>query len=411
MKTRSETNGQETATVSQLLHRLNNWIITSIEQFSDSKYWWLKLFFIAVCFSILFSGGFDFGLNDPTRYPDGYYKKIEHPFFDVAKVSGLNSHESALNFRLTVPVLLYLLGVHSHWSLPILTILAICTILLVSCLLAYRITGDRVCACFITMNVSATYIGSFGLIFCYDAIAIVQLAAACLPSLAWWARGLLVFTASFTDERAFVASGILLIWFFVFGGSRQGILAKLRNPDFLAAGAGMIAYGLGRLALMKFAGISSPTQGCGPGELFKNLSFLHPAVWFALEGGWLFYLLAVGILFAHRQRLGAMAIIAGSLASLGFAFMIGDLLRSVVYIFPLLFMCIQIVRQNESLQVFRTYCLFAFLISALGGNYNVFLGRITWFEPLLIHWFQTGFGVFYDWIYPYLPHTMPRGSH
>jgi hypothetical protein len=46
------------------------------------------------------------------------------------------------------------------------------------------------------------------------------------------------------------------------------------------------------------------------------------------------------------------------------------------------------------------------LISALGGNYNVYLEKITWFQPLLIHWLQSGVHVLYECVYPLLPHTM-----
>ena len=99
-----------------------------------------------------------------------------------------------------------------------------------------------------------------------------------------------------------------------------------------------------------------------------------------------------------------------SLGSLVFGLMIGDVMRSTIYIFPLLFICLEIVHRNEKLPWLRTYCLIAFLISALGGNYNVYLDKITWFQPLLIHWMQSLGQALYDCIYSFLPHTMPRGS-
>jgi hypothetical protein len=326
----------------------------------------------------------------------------------VAKIYGINSHDANINFRLTVPVLLHLAGIHNYWSLPILTVLAICSILVTSCILAYRITGDRVCACFIVLNVSATYVGSFGFIWYYDAIAICQLTLASLPGMSWWGRGILIFTASFTDERAFVASIFLMAGSFFFSGNRQNIFTRFRNPNFLAIVAGMLCYGIVRLTLVKYAGLSQVTGGIGPGTLLSNFRFLHAAIWFSLEGGWLFYLLAIGVLFIRRQFLEGTTLVLASLCFLGFALMIGDVLRSTIYIFPLLFICLNVVRQNETLPVFRIYCLLAFLISALGGNYNVYLEKITWFQPLLIHWLQSGAHVLYEWVYPLLPHTMPH---
>jgi hypothetical protein len=393
--------------VSHLLKEKCDWIISQTEQFASGKFWWLKVFLLCVCFSILFSGGIDSGLGDRGGYPESYFQKIDHPLLDVTKIYGINSHDANINFRLTVPVLLHLAGIHNHWSLPILTILAICSILVTSCILAYHITGDRVCACFIALNVSATYVGSFGFIWYYDAIAICQLALACLPRMPWWGRGILVFTASFTDERAWVASSLLLVGSFFLSGNQQNIFTRIRNPNFLAVAGGMLSYGLVRLALVKYAGLSQVTGGNGPGNWVVNCSYLHAAIWFSLEGGWLFYLLAVGALFLRRQFWEGTTLVFASLCFLGFALMIGDVLRSTIYIFPLLFICLNVVRQNETLPVFRIYCLLAFLISALGGNYNVYLGKITWFQPLLIHWLQTGLRTAYVWVYHLLPHTMP----
>jgi hypothetical protein len=62
----------------------------------------------------------------------------------VAKLYAVNSHESNTNFRLTVPVVLHVLGIRTYWSLPFLTISAICLIILVSCTAGFQFTGDRV---------------------------------------------------------------------------------------------------------------------------------------------------------------------------------------------------------------------------------------------------------------------------
>ena len=107
----------------------------------------------------------DFNLAKRGGHQPSYFQKNEHPLLDAAKMCGKNSHEASSNFRLTGLALLHLTGVRNHWSLPIPTIAAICSILITSCFIAYRITGDRVCACFIALNEAATYVGSFGFIW------------------------------------------------------------------------------------------------------------------------------------------------------------------------------------------------------------------------------------------------------
>jgi len=395
-----------TEPISASLKRIYKLIILWAEKFTAGRNWILKVFLLCVAFSILFSGGVDLGLVARGGYQEGYFLKIEHPLYDMTKIYGEKFHEANINFRLTVPLLLHLTGIHGYWSLPFLTVAAICSVLITSCVAAYRITGDRICALFIALNVAATYVGSFGFIWYYDAIAISQLALAALPGVPWWGRGILVFTASFTDERAWAASSLLLVGNFCFSGPGRSLFDRLRNPNFLAVAGGMLFYILGRLLLMKYAGLSSPTTGNGPGKLVNvNFHYLHAAIWFALEGGWLFYGLAVGVLFVRRQFWSFASLVLVSLCFLGFALMIGDVLRSTIYIFPLLFLSLSLVSQNETLPILRCYSLLAFLISAMGGNYNVYLDKITWFQPLVIHWMQTALNVLYEWVYPLLPHT------
>jgi hypothetical protein len=383
-------------------------MILQTERFTSGKFWVLKVFLLAVFFSIFFSGGIDLNFVARGGYPKSYFQKIEHPLLDITKLYNLNSHDANTNFRLTVPVILHLLGIHSYWSLPLLTVAAVCGILFISCLAGYQLTGDRVCGCFLAMNVAATYVGSFAFIGYYDEIAICQLALAALPNLAWWARGVLVFTASFTDERAFVASSLLLVAFFFIYGSFNTWKARLRNPHFLAVLGGMVAYGIVRLVLMKVAGLSSPTGGNGPGTMVnETLYYLHTVVWFSLEGGWLLYALAIAILFARSEFLTATSLLVASMAVLGLALMVSDTLRSTVYIFPMLFISLLLVSRNETVSMVRVYCFLAFLISAVSGNYNVYLNKITWFEPLTIHWVQSFLQMLYLHFYNLLPHTMP----
>src|ERR1700728_2116799 len=108
--------------VSHLLKKKCDWIISQTERFTSGRMWWVKVFLLCVLFSIFFSGGLDLGLVDRGGYPQSYFQKIDHPLLDVAKVYGLNSHEANTNFRLTVPVLFHLAGIHGFWSLPILTV-------------------------------------------------------------------------------------------------------------------------------------------------------------------------------------------------------------------------------------------------------------------------------------------------
>src|SRR6185312_5056727 len=112
------------------------------------------------------------------------------------------------------------------------------------------------------------------------AIAICQLLIAMLPGMHWSVRGLLVFTAAFTDERAFVAAPLLL--FADTAPRPENIWKRLTQPPSLAVIGGLVAYYITRLLLGKYAGLSTPTQGADLQTFVSNARYWHSGVWFAL---------------------------------------------------------------------------------------------------------------------------------
>lgn len=273
------------------------------EVFVSGRYWIVEVCFIAVLFSVLFTGGVDDILYEMrVKYDNGYFLKIEHPLADVSKDFPAYSHDAKLNFRLTVPVVLHWLPlpVRDWWFLPGLTVCAICGLLGLCGVFACRVTEDRVCGLWITLGVASTYIGTFYTTRSYDAIALCQLLIAMLPGVHWSVRGLLVFTAAFTDERAFVAAPLLL---FADTIDRPGnVWSRITQPSSLAVIGGMFGYCLGRLLLMNYAGLGSPMEGVGLQTVALNARYWHAGVWLALGGGWLLVGLCALSLCRDRQR-------------------------------------------------------------------------------------------------------------
>jgi hypothetical protein len=358
------------------------------ENFVAGRYWMLEVLFLAVLFSILFSGGVDDRLWEANNnyWYKAYFQKIEHPLLDVAKIYPPATHDAKLNFRLTVPVILHILHVPSdqRWVLPVLAAAGTCALILISCVFAFRVTRDRVCGLYVALAVCSTYIGSFAFTMYYDSIALAQLALAMLPRLHWTLRGLLVFTASFTDERAFLASPILLAQSLYSTRPGDSLRERLLKPQFLSVIAGMIAYCLGRFALEKYAGLTSPHKGVGFDRLLFNLPFWHGGVWLALKGGWLLVAVACICLWQRRQFLALGVITITCLASLSGAFLVEDVVRSTAYVFPGFLIALAVTADFENIYWTRVYCLAAFVISTVAGNYNIWRGEITWFPPLAV---------------------------
>lgn len=269
--------------------------------------------------------------------------------------------------------------------LPLLTIAAICAILILACELTFRITGDRVSSLFASLSIASTYIGSFALISYYDAIALAQLVLAMLPGLNLWSKTLLVFTASFTDERAFVASAFLLLPSLCIKAPAQNRFFK---PEFIAVLGGMAAYCVARIAVMKCTGLSTPHTGINFYLFILQIKFLHVGTWFALEGGWLWVAAAALILWRAKNwlALGLMLLIMGTL--LTGSFMVADVLRSAAYLLPVVFVALTVLAKAKQIATLRLYCFLAFFISLVGGNYNIFGDRIIWCKPLPVAIFE-----------------------
>jgi hypothetical protein len=336
-------------------------------------------------FSVLFSGGVDDRLSvaSSDNWFPAYFQKIEHPLLDVAKNNPPGNHEAKLNFRLTIPVVLHILHVPAdwHWTLPVLSACGTCALLLLSCVFAFRATGDRVCGLYTALAVSATYAGSFGFAMYYDTIALAQIVLAMLPGVGSLWKGILVFTGAFTDERALLAALFLLVQT-ICSSPEKKIRDSIFRADFLAVVAGMAAYGVGRLALENFAGLTSRHEGVGQSFLLTNFPFWHAGTWLALKGGWLLAGVAAMCLWQYRQFPALSAFVAATCLCLGAGFLVEDVLRSTAYVFPVLLVAMKIIGAREKTNWVRLYCLAAFVISALAGNYNVWRTQITWFQPV-----------------------------
>ncbi len=361
-------------------------IMRRSEVFVSGRFWLLEVCLLAVLFSTLFTGGIDEIIYDTrVKYDQGYFLKIEHPLADVSKNFETGTHDAKLNFRLTVPVILHWLPVpyKDWWFLPGLTSCAICGLLALCCVFTYRVTGDRVCGLWVTLGVAATYIGTFYTTRYYDAIALCQLLLAMQPRLHWSMRGLLVFTAAFTDERAFVAAPLLL-----FADTteppRNG-WRRFTQSSSAAVIGGMACYCAVRVLLAKFAGLGSPMGGAGLQTLVTNARYWHSTVWFALGGSWLLVGLCLLSLWRAGRKLELGMFICALATPLLVCLVVWDILRSAAYVLPAVLVALSVLGRRETTVRLRNWCLAAFLLSVVAGDFGVFPN--PWHTPpLVVKW-------------------------
>lgn len=371
--------------VADCVRRLWNCVLSWATKFVSGRFWKLKVLLLSVAFSVLCGGGLDL-----SHLKDGYFlayaEKVEHPLLDLSKEYEPGSHQAKMNYRLTVPVLLHPLRLSRwqvlHVALPVLTIVSVCLIILLSAVLTFQLTADRVSSLFMALYACSTYMGSFSFILAFDAFTMAQVLLAMLPGLNWGTRAALACSASFTDERGLMACCLVIAAEFclIAPPGRASVL----NKRSLAIVAGLAAYWLGRLAIVHWTGLPSPIKGVGPGNFVRHIRFWHAGIWFALAGGWLLFALAVVVAHQQGRKMRLLLLFTFLLMMFGACFANGDIMRTTGYAFPLAFVSLAVVAPNEAENRIRLYCFLAFCISAIGGAYNIFLDEITWFEPLPI---------------------------
>jgi hypothetical protein len=365
----------------------------ALEIFTAGRFWLVRTLGLSFLLSTLFSGGLDNRLYHPeleSRYPDGYAQKIDHPLANVSQGVNAKLHAAKLNFRLTVPTLLHLLGGHasSLWLYPWLAVAAKALFLTLTCLFVQHLTGDRVCALLVCLSLAFSYIGSIGMLMYYDIFAQCQILAALLPWTPWPVQGLLAFTAAFTDERGALACSLLLAAPFVCPEWFAGQPARRPVRCLAAIFIGLGAYLLGRFVLLHYCGLPNPMGDVGPTILAHNTRYWRTGCWLALEGNWLLVLLGMLALARQHQRLALAAFMACFFLIIGPSFVVLDWLRSVTYIFPAVLMALGILARSESRSALRLYCLLALLFCLLGGDFDLYTDP-TRSLPLWIEWLKS----------------------
>jgi hypothetical protein len=367
--------------------RIQQWATS----FVSGPRWIWKVLLLCIAFSILCGGSVDF-YNLEHGYYQGYFQKIEHPLADLSKIYEAGSHEAKLNYRLTIPVLLHPLGLNAeqalHWVLPAVSIIGVCLVILFTCLVTFQYTEDRVVSLFAALNVSATYIGSFGFILCYDAITMAQVILAMAPRIPWLCRMLLAFSASFTDERGFMAAGLIVLGNTLLPLGKES--GPLINRQSFAILSGLAGYWVVRLILAHWFALPGPIKGVGPGSFVLHIKHWHAGIWFALEGGWLLVTLSLFALWKNGRRLRSWLFVLSLALPLGLSFANGDLVRTTCYLLPLGIRAVVVIFHNERREAVRFFAFFAFLISAICGSYNVYMNEITWFMPLPVQLIEQG---------------------
>lgn len=325
-------------------------------------------------------------------------QQFESPLTGISELlaegeRGTGSHASKKTFRLTVPVVGHFLGLGILGAL-VLQFVAGVLLFYFAADIVHRSTGDRSTALFATLAVgfSSPGIASFvDLGGFFDGVALFFLAAAIRADRPLWI-GTSVFLAAWTDERALIASSLVLLYHSIRAENRDAqegagpdetFRITFLRPATLAVVGAWIGYFALRFSLAFSLGLETATGGVGLGVFLDQVNMIPMGVWSGLEGGWLLVALAILALVVERR----FALLAAFLFFLGVvvavALSVVDVTRSMTYALPALFVAIRILARVDRRSQVRLYSALACLVSLAWATYGA--GgptTIWWHYPL-----------------------------
>lgn len=331
-----------------------------------------------------------------------YLEKKSHNILTTQTENHVFDHVSKMVFRLTAPMLAKLcfgcnLYALSHF-LVILDYIAGFFFIYLFVKFLKRCTADIVTVRFLTISLGCIFLGK---IFFWDrgdfdgfalATMLIGMMSYSLP-----VQILTFSVALWTDERAFLAMPLIWFWYLINTGSRGGgqVGSEKASSIFvlkkghLAITIAVVLALIGRFILIHY--YNFPTRVTFEGMIIEAIIILKygrvvnlaPLTLFsAFESLWLIIVLGIYSLWHNRQKAQLVFLLLASSISIGAAFLVADVARSIVYGFPLLIIAIRLVSNTISSDklhklsfyimlfavIFPTYCmgdyLFPFFIKA-----------------------------------------------
>ncbi|WP_018342421.1 hypothetical protein [Cytophaga aurantiaca] len=368
--------------IEHILINSYNTIITKCELFTQKKNWILILTLSLPFIVFLLAFPSYEGLKGEFA---GSWKailtQVQDPF--LYHEYDPNMHESKLSFRITMPFIAYVFHLE---IIGILIVQALFGTLLFyfSIRLFERITQDKVTTVLLTLSLAFIYAGrvSFTEIRgIFDGLALFFLVTSMYfknPLLIF----ISVFLASWTDERALIASSLVFLYWMYYNNSAGNRLFYTHTVAVMSA---WIAYFATRYILTTFFGFSTNAGGVGLSLLMNQVNNMPMGIWSALEGNWLLVIAALWIGFKKKKYTLVFFFTGGISLLLLIALSVMDITRSMAYLLPALFLAVALIKEVELTAYIRKLVVIAMLASFLyPAYYTADTYYIGWTYPFPI---------------------------
>ncbi len=363
-----------------------------ISKLCKGRYWILTTVLLAFILSIF--------MSFPDR--DIYSSKKNSEFMDVYKKSQTpfkqidfapDSHSAKLSFRITVPVVINILRLNVV-AITIMEYLFGLLFLYVITRLTYDLTSNKAYAFLTTISIGLIYAGTTSFVESrgtFDGIAITLIILALAfrnPLLIMFS----VFFAGFTDERALVASALVIVYHLKVSEYNIPSLIKscFTNSKCLAVIAAWFLYAIVRICLTFFCGLETDVGGVGFYLVAEQIKYFLPGLWTGLEGFWILIIFALVFLLKKRRYAYAFLYFAAIAAISVTAMSVMDITRSMSYLLPAIFVGIKIMCSKDMMpdRFFMNMLFIIFLICLAWPNYYICGNSFfIWAPPLPVRIF------------------------
>lgn len=288
--------------------------------------------------------------------------------FDYEPYSGKESRA----FRYTVPLFVKLFHIE-HVSIIMYGVQLLVGILFLYMLVGFlhSLTEDKVSTIFSFLGIMSLYVGasffidnaSYGDLFSFFFLFL---------SVRFYKNPILLFIflqlAFWNDERAFVASGLVLMWAWWYPQftSEEKVKFKITLPMLVVVAAWGVFWGI-RLYLQNEVGIIPAYNP--EGEFGKRIVQSFWSLGFRLlwqfEAWWLLFILAAAILWKRKAYLSLIGIYTAGLVSMLSAMIIYDSTRSGSFAYLLIFFGLLIIKKELTIKQQRILLLIVAILCFL----------------------------------------------
>ncbi len=378
-----------------ILENFYHTILARIGSWLSGRNWLWKLTFFSVGLSLFLAfPPYHLFLKhlDGTSHLDAW-TFIESQSHNLLQPEGfdLGVRRDNMIFRWTLPLLSFLTG---HNLVLILILQATLGVFFIYWIGSYifKLTGDKVTTALFVLSVSNIFVGTwhFAEVHGYgDGIAYFCLLAAMLhPN-----RIVMFFTlmaAFFTDERAVLAGGFVLLWNIVNTAYTQNSFdwknlfrSAFRGRNLVIWAAWAIYLSIRLYVQSKYFQEHTYSTVGSPVVLEQaHRNGLGSSIWGVFEGVWLLLLACGVVIWLTRKYMIGLMLLTGLIVLIISGIYVHDIDRSLSYGFPLLFIAFFVLYHTASRAAFQLLLFFCAVV-CISHPQIFYMGynQIIWLEP------------------------------